>query len=111
MQQMPATDFKVKSWTAKNVLVLEANHQYAYKKILKASTRYSYSKVENSTPSLLLNLLSTWQKLLELKLNSKEITITRKIKNEELSNSAHKFKANSSSIKKCLWVVAPVRIM
>ena len=34
------------------ILVLEANHQYSYSKILKASTRYSYSNVEYSTPSL-----------------------------------------------------------
>ena len=62
MRQMPATDFKVKSLTAKNVLgtrtrsqppvlELEVNHLYSYSKILKASTRYSYSKVEYSTPS------------------------------------------------------------
>ena len=64
MQQMPATDFKGLSLGAKNVLgtrtrrqtpvlVLEVNHRYSYSflKILKASTRYSYSKVEYSTPS------------------------------------------------------------
>ena len=37
------------------ILVLEANHQYSYLKILMASTRYS--KVEYSTPSLPITLL------------------------------------------------------
>ena len=56
------------------ILVLEANHQYSYSKILKASTRYSYSylKVEYLTPSLpifMFKMFTTFRDPLILKVS------------------------------------------